>query len=123
MLEPIRELLARLMSLAGLATNQKKKIADLSDQILILTQEKSDLSAQLAIELANNPAEQSAIEAAQEAARLAQLDVEATRGVLEAFQTQTTNEVETLRAEMVDLLSQLTEASSEPTQSDPDPVV
>lgn len=123
MLEPIRELLTRLMSLAGLATNQKKKIADLSDQILILTQDKSALSAQLAIELANNPAEQSAIEAAQEAARLAQLDVEATRGVLEAFQAQTTNEVETLRAEMVDLLSQLTEASSEPTQSDPDPVV
>lgn len=123
MLEPIRELLARLMSLAGLATNQKKKIADLSNQILVLTQEKSVLSAQLAIELANNPAEQSAIAAAQEAARLAQVDIESTRTALEEFQTQTKNEVETLRAEMVDLLSQLTEASPEPPQPDPDPVV
>lgn len=109
MLAPIREVMMRLI---GLAANQKTTIADLSAQNLTLTQDKAALASQLAIELANNPAEQSAIAAAQEAARVAQTDVETSRAALEAFQTQAATEVETLRTEITQLLDQLAQAAN-----------
>lgn len=109
-LAPIREVMMRLI---GLATNQKATIADLSTQNLALTQDKAALASQLAIELSNNPAEQSRINAAEEAARVAQSEVETSRAALESFQTQAATEVEALRIEITQLLDQLAEAAND----------
>jgi hypothetical protein len=108
MLAPVREVLTRLVSLA---TSQKTTIANLSSEKVSLIQEKAALASQLAIELANNPAEQSAILAAQEAATVAQSEASAAVQSLQEFQAQASAEVEGLRAEITALLDQLADAA------------
>jgi hypothetical protein len=108
MLAPVREVLLRLISLA---TSQKATIADLSTQNVTLAQDKASLASQLAIELANNPAEQSAILAAQESARVAQTEANTAVQSLQEFQSQAAAEVEGLRSEITALLDQLAEAA------------
>jgi hypothetical protein len=62
--------------------------------------------------LANNPAEQAQIVAAQEQARLASDDAAAARSELTAFQSAAEAEVEQLRSEITALLDQLADAAS-----------
>jgi hypothetical protein len=109
MLAPIREVMTRLISLA---TSQKNTIATLSTQNAALAQDKATLATQLATELANNPAEQSAILMAQEAARVAQAEAVTAQQSLQEFQSAAAAEVEELRSEITALLDQLANAAS-----------